>query len=78
VEFPEKGWRAWFLEVEFTAPVGVFPYIFSTQVAARMGGRRVLFAALCLNLPAGAWHRWTLSQTISPSRTATGRAAVAL
>jgi len=30
--FPDAGFRAWFLEVEFDAPVGVFPYIFSTQV----------------------------------------------
>eukprot|EP00045_Choanoeca_perplexa_P003730 m.33128 g.33128 ORF g.33128 m.33128 type:complete len:491 (+) comp12198_c0_seq1:30-1502(+) len=30
--FPDAGWRAWFLEVEFDAPVGIFPYIWSTQV----------------------------------------------
>lgn len=29
---PEAGWRAWFLEVTFDAPVGKIPYVFTTQV----------------------------------------------
>jgi PhoPQ-activated pathogenicity-related protein len=29
---PDRGWRAWFVEVHFKQNIGFAPYIFSTQV----------------------------------------------